>query len=63
MIPLSLQDFVDELHENPIFVATIVLVEVGALLLHEALGVRDDRLFREQSPDLCARGVSLNRFP
>ena len=28
-------------------VAIILLVEVGALLLHELLGVRDDRLFRE----------------
>ena len=40
--PPFLQDFVDELHEIPISVAIIVLVEVGALLLRELLGVRDD---------------------
>ena len=39
--------FVDELHEIPISVATIVLVGIGALLLRELHGVRDDRLFRD----------------
>ena len=35
----SQQNFVDELHENPISVAIIVLDRVGALLRLELLGV------------------------
>ena len=31
----------------PIFVAIILLVEVGALLLRELLGIRDDRFSRD----------------
>ena len=41
-IPPFLQDFVDELHEIPIAVAMILLVEFGVLLLRELLRVRDD---------------------
>ena len=39
---VSSADFVDELHEIPISVAIVVLEGVGALLLRELLGVRDD---------------------
>ena len=47
--PPSLQDFIDELHEIPIAVAIILLVEFGVLLRRELLGVRDDRLFSQYS--------------
>ena len=36
-----------ELHEIPIFDVIIVFVGIGALLLRELHGVRDDRLFRD----------------
>ena len=43
VIPPSLQDFVDELHEIQ---NLIILVEFGVLLRLELLGVRDDQFSR-----------------
>ena len=43
---VNCNDFVDELHEIPISVAITVLEGVGALLLRELLGVRDDQFSR-----------------
>ena len=45
ILPL-LSDFVDELHEIPISVAIILLVEFCVLLLLELLGIRDEKLSR-----------------
>ena len=39
-------DFVDELHENTLADAIILLVEFGVLLRLELLGVRDDQFSR-----------------
>ena len=44
-IPSSLQDLVDELHENPVVVAIIPLVEFCDLVLLELQGTRDEELF------------------
>ena len=73
-IPSASKDLVDELHENPVVVAVILLEELCDLVRLELQGIReknfltifsDNRssLFIQHSPNQCIRAFTLLSDP